>query len=106
MGVKIMTNKINKKQNKENEINPIFAGVTGAVIGAGIAIAGAIMMKDEKNRDKAKKVLKNIENYAQKETGVVEEKVAKGIKKAKNLADSTEKKLQAKAKEAIKASKK
>lgn len=107
---------MNKKQNNdEKSVNPIIAGVTGAVIGAGIAIAGAVILKDEKNRDKAKKVINNVkeevrgyvkdlENSAQKKTAVVEEKLAKGAKKAKKLAGNVEKNLQDKAKASVKAS--
>lgn len=54
-----MTN--SKKQDEvKSGISPIAAAVTGAVIGAGIAVAGAVALKDEKNRDKVNEVLGNI----------------------------------------------
>ena len=55
---------VNKKtQNKEKVgVNPIVAGVTGAVIGA---VAGAaVVLNDEKNREKVKDVLMNVKDQA------------------------------------------
>jgi len=54
---------IDKKQNKKNKL-AVFAGVSGAVVGAGAAIAGAFVLKDKKNRDKVKKVLTNVKGQA------------------------------------------
>lgn len=47
---------VNKKQNG---ISPIVAAATGVVVGVGIAVAGAIVLNDEKNREKVKEVLTN-----------------------------------------------
>lgn len=47
---------VNKKQNG---ISPIVAAVTGVVVGAGIAVAGAVALSDEKNREKVKEALTN-----------------------------------------------
>lgn len=52
-----------KKQKKKNKL-AIFAGVSGAIVGAGAAIAGAFALKDKKNRDKVKKVLTKAKNEA------------------------------------------
>jgi uncharacterized membrane-anchored protein YhcB (DUF1043 family) len=45
-------------------INPVAAAVTGAVIGAGVAVAGAIALKDEKNQTKVKKALHEAKEQA------------------------------------------
>ena len=80
-----MTDKTRITQNKKNDVNPIIVGVTGAVIGAGIALAGAAILKDEKNRDKAKKVLENIKNSAKGYIKDLENEVQKGAVKVKKL---------------------
>lgn len=60
-----MTNQNQKKQNKrKNGFNPITAAVTGAAVVAGVAaVAGAaVVLKDEKNREKAKQMLTDVKN--------------------------------------------
>lgn len=60
-----MTNQIqNKHDNGINGINPVVAALAGAVAGAGVAIAGAVALNDEKNRDKVKEVLNNAKKQA------------------------------------------
>ena len=57
----------NKKHNKgKGDVSPVFAGVTGAIVGAGVAVAavGAIALKDEKNREKVIEALTNVKNQA------------------------------------------
>ena len=88
---------INKKtQNREKDgVNPIVAGVTGAVIGA---VAGAaVVLNDKKNREKVKEVLSNVKNQVvgyvedmQKQAldkkSEVEEKLAESEKTVKKTA--------------------
>ncbi len=45
---------------KHADINPIVAGVTGAIVGAGLGVAGAMAMKDEKINKKAHEVAKAV----------------------------------------------
>lgn len=90
-----MTNQNQKKHNEENgDISPVVAAITGVVIGAGVAIAGAVALKDEKNREKVKEVLTNVKDQAigyvedmQKQVedkkGEVKEKLAEGKEKVK-----------------------
>lgn len=47
---------------KKDVVNPIAAAVTGAAIGAGVAIAGAVALKDEKNRKKIKGILNELKD--------------------------------------------
>jgi hypothetical protein len=88
-----MTNQ--KKQDKPNEgINPIVVGVAGAVVGAGIAVAGAMALKDDKNRAKVMGALKNVkdqaldivdgmQNQVEDKKEIVEGKVKKALKTTK-----------------------
>lgn len=45
-------------------VNPLVAAVTGAVVGAGMAVAGAVVMSDKKNQAKVKNVAKNVSDKA------------------------------------------
>lgn len=88
-----MTNQ--KKQNKPDAgINPLVAGVAGAVVGAGIAVAGAMALKNEKNRakvmgtlnnvkDQALNLVEDIQNQAGDKKEIVEGKVKKALNSAK-----------------------
>lgn len=75
-----MTNK------NKGGINPVAAAVAGAVVGAGVAVAGAAVLSNKKNREKIGKALNNARNQA---VDYVE-----GIKKqAKKKKDDVEAKL-------------
>lgn len=52
------------KQKGKHGLNPVAVAVTGAVVGAGIAVAGAVALRDEKNRDKVKKILNSAKDQA------------------------------------------
>lgn len=89
-----MTNQ--KEKEKKDGINHIVAATTVAVIGAGIAVAGAAVLQDEDNRKKVKQVLSNVKNRAinyiadtREEIDdakvMVEKKVANNAKKAKKV---------------------
>ena len=94
----------NKQDREKSSVNPIAAAVTGAVVGAGIAVAGAIALKDEKNREKVKEALntvkdqargyvESIQKQAQEKKSDVQEKLAGGKNRVKK---STQKKPTAK----------
>lgn len=51
-------------KKKQGEINPVVAGVAGAIVGAGIGVAGAMAMKDEKINQKAHEVAKAVGDKA------------------------------------------
>jgi hypothetical protein len=92
-----MTNKKTQNRGKDS-VNPIVAGVTGAVIGAGIAVAGAaVVLNDKKSREKVKGVLSNVKNQvvgymedmqkqAQDKKTEVKEKIAESEKTVKKTA--------------------
>lgn len=63
--VKNMTDKNQEKQaDDKNAINSVAAGIVGAVAIAGVAVAATIALKDQKTRDKVKKVLINAKDRA------------------------------------------
>jgi len=79
----------NSKQKKRSSFS-VIAGITGAVVGAGAAVAGTIALKDKKNRDKVNKVINDVKNQAvgyaekmQKEISNSKEKIEKNINKKK-----------------------
>jgi hypothetical protein len=49
-------------RRSDNSLNPFVAGITGVVIGAGLAIAGAMALKNEKNKKKIKGILDKLED--------------------------------------------
>lgn len=59
-----MTNKYQKKQDHNKNIGSVVAGVAGAVAVAGVAVAATMALRDEKTREKAKKVLTNVKDQA------------------------------------------
>lgn len=97
-----MTDK-NKQDETKGSVNPVVAAVTGAVVGAGIAVAGAVALKDEKNREKVKEVLSNVKDQAMEymegmqktaedKKGEIEGKLTKGeeeVKKVVHAAKAT-----------------
>ncbi len=55
----------NQKENAtKTTFNPLVAAVIGATVGAGVAIAGAVAMADEKKRNKVKKAVDMVKNQA------------------------------------------
>lgn len=79
-----------KKQDKrKGGLNPVVVAVTGAVVGVGVAVAGAVALKDKKNREKVKQAVTNVknqatgyvedmQNQAQNKGSEIEEKIAEG----------------------------
>jgi hypothetical protein len=86
------------KKSQNNSINP----VAGAVVGAGMAVAGAMLLKDEKNREKVKDLLENakgqatqhlekLQSKANEKKGEVKTKAIEGKKTVKNKAAKVKK---------------
>lgn len=50
---------------EKKSVNPLEAGVIGAIIGAA-ATAAAVVLSDEKNRKKAEKILNDLQNKGDK----------------------------------------
>ena len=78
-----MTDSHQKKQVQVGSgFNSIAAAVTGAIVGAGVAIAGAIALKSKKNREHVKRVLTHVKDQAM---GYMED-VKREVKSTKNDA--------------------
>jgi hypothetical protein len=58
-----MTN-VKHPQTEEQRVNPIIAGIAGAAVGVGIAVAATSVMKDEKTRKKVKDALDTVKGHA------------------------------------------
>ncbi len=84
--------------NDKKGLNPLATGVAGAIIGAAAA-AAAIALSDEKNREKAEKVLEGL----QKEGNKVLKEISK---RALEIKDSVGKVSEAKAPKKLKTVKK
>ncbi len=78
-GVNTMTN-----DKRKGSISPVAAAVTGAVIGAGAAVAGAAILRDEKNRAKVEKTLNKVKDQAR---GYIK-KLEKSARQAQEEAES------------------
>ena len=87
----------NSKQIKKGN-NTVFAAVAGAVVGAGVAVAGAFAMKDKKNQDKVKKVFTDVKNQAVSYMG----KIEKEVKKDKSIIDTKNTAVQTDIKKTVK----
>jgi len=88
---------ITQKEQPKHQTNPIAASVAGAVVGAGIAATGAMILKDEKNRKKVKQVLthfkKQVVDYsthlkkgADKKKSEIKESLAPGVTDSNTVA--------------------
>ena len=66
-------------------VNPLVTAVAGAVVGAGMAIAGAVAMSDKKNQAKVNHVVSDVKNKIEDKKSEVENKT----KKLENIAKKT-----------------
>jgi hypothetical protein len=78
------------KQDKKG-MSPLAAGVAGAVVGVGIAVAGAVALKDEKNRAKVKGALKAVKKQANGYVDKLQKEADKHQDKAKEKVDEVKK---------------
>ena len=91
------------KDQKNAGVNPVAVAVAGAVVGAGIAVAG-VLLSDEKNREKIAHVATTVKNdvteYVEKTQKQIE--AEKKILEKRMLADKIKvKKVVASAKESL-----
>ena len=76
----------NKKRTGYS-VNPLVAAVTGAVVGAGMAVAGAVAMSDKNNQATVKAVVKDIKNKVNDVKNNVEAKKNEAEMKAQKIGD-------------------
>ena len=79
----------NEEHQKEG-ISPVTAAVTGAVIGAGAAVAGTMALKDEKSRKKVKDTIITMKN---KTMEYFEERNGNGKSKAQDAIGKVKKEI-------------
>lgn len=53
-------------------INPVAVAVTGAVVGIGLAVAGAVVLSNEKNREKVKDAFADAKKHTQDYVGDIQ----------------------------------
>ena len=107
------TQKLKKQDEEAGGVNPFVAAVAGAVVGAGVAVAG-VALADEKNRKKinvavtdAKELtmeyMANIQKQAQEKKNEIEGKLIADKAKVKMVVDAAKKSLHQAAKDVNKA---
>jgi len=85
-----MKNSNSKKQaRKKSKLNKLTAA--GAIIGAGVAVAGAVAMSNKKNQRKVKEVTDNIKNQMESKKNEVIKKVKKVETIIKDATDEVKK---------------
>lgn len=77
-----------KQSDKKDGIDQVAAAVTVAVVGAGIAMAGAATLKDKENRDKVKEVLTKVKDYTIGRMEDVQSQAQDKVAEAKNNLDN------------------
>ena len=81
-----MTAAKKKTQVKRNSgLKTAVAVATGAIVGAGIAVVGTMALKDKKNREKVKQVLRNVKDRVEEHMEKAEKKVVIGKRKVKKI---------------------
>ena len=68
-------------------ISPVVAAVTGMVVGAGVAVAGAVAYANQDNRDKVNKVLMDAKDQFNEKKTEVGEKAEKLVNIAKDTVE-------------------
>lgn len=105
--------KMSKQGEVKGGVNPVVVAVAGAVVGAGIAVAG-VVLSDEKNREKivnaATTIKDDVTNYVEKtqkqielEKKTLEKRILADKMKVKKVVASAENSLHKTANEVNKA---
>lgn len=89
-----MTDHKPKKQDERNSgVNSVAAAVTGAFVGAGVAVAATLALKNEKNQKKVKAVLSDIKEHAEEAIEKLKKKpdYNSGTEKIKEIVEDIKK---------------
>jgi hypothetical protein len=65
---------MNNSNDQTSKINPLVAAVAGAAVGAGLAIAGAMALKDKKTSQKIADVVEDTKAKISKTAGDLQDK--------------------------------
>lgn len=77
----------NHNQKQHGGVNPVVAGVVGAVVGAAaVGIAGVVALANDDSRKQAKKVIDEAKDNVSAMKANVEEKIVEGKEKVNNLS--------------------
>lgn len=87
-------NKNKKKVQQATVINPVAAAFTGAIIGAGAVVAGAIVMSDKNNQKKVEKVVNDAKDKIRGYKEGLEERSHEVKEDAKEKIDQVSSKVQ------------
>ncbi len=79
-----MTDTKQKKQVEKNGLMPVVAAVAAAAVGVGVGVAGAVVMSDEKNRQKVKDGFSKVKNQVEENLGEMEKKAKNETTKVEN----------------------
>ncbi len=81
-----------KDEHEKSGVSPVTAAVTGAVIGAGAAVAGTMALRSEENRKKIKDTLTSMKDktmeYLEERKGEHTSKAEGALKKVKKEISS------------------
>lgn len=83
----MIDNKQKSKSAEKSAASTLAAAVTGAVVGAGVVAAGIVAMQNDKNRDKAKKIIDGVKAKASAYMKTAEDQVEEGKEKLDKTAD-------------------
>lgn len=73
-----MTTQIQKKQDKKkSNVKSVVTAVTGVIVGASAAVAGAIVLNNKNNRDKITTAVTKANDHTKKTMDKAEKKVKK-----------------------------
>jgi hypothetical protein len=85
-----MTNNNQKKEEEQNGgANPVLAAVTGAVVGAvAVGVAGAAILANDRGRKQVEKVIDDAKDNVANMKSDVQDEIAKGQEKLKEVTDA------------------
>lgn len=89
-----------KVETKNDGVNPLVAGITGAIIGAGI-VAGAVVLNDKNTQEKVKIIVNDVKEKAESMIEDSKAKIAEDEATIKDAANKTIDKLNDKAKAVV-----
>ncbi len=81
----------NQLKDSTEKTNPVVSTVAGAVVGAGIGVTGALILRDKKNREMVKEVLTqfkdSVTGYTERKKKEVKKNLREGEIKAKKIGE-------------------
>jgi gas vesicle protein len=88
-------------EKKQGQMSPAAAVATGIVIGASAAVAGSLLLKDDKNRKALKKVTEHVKSQVKGYVGDAQQKAKNKTEDIKATVDQSSKEVKNKARGSI-----